>query len=214
MAIPSRQWLDYPRQREISPSTGSSQLDECGLFFGFQGVQLAVNGGALVLLPLSKTRFRVVNMPGSPNFEMAFVRPIAGGPLQVKETGSPAAGLGTKIYDAVNREIPTSDQLAEFTGKYLSDELPGATYVLSIKDGKLLLLIRNGLTVFSDRAFVLAFSQTGNEVQKDVLLTPLFADAFTFLGSTFVRFTRNPQNVVLGFEMTGSSVRKLRFNKQ
>ena len=127
-----------------------------------------------------------------------------------------SGGKTTGTLDRVQSAAPTSAQLAEFTGKYVSDELPGATYSLSIKDGKLLLQVRNGTTVFSDRGLVLAFSQpSGNEAPKDILLTPVFADGFTFLGDTFVRFTRNRQKTVSGFALTaGSSVRRLRFNKQ
>ena len=39
------------------------------------------------------------------------------------------------MYDAVQHETLTLAHLAEFTGRYLSDELAGATYTLSIKDG-------------------------------------------------------------------------------
>ena len=173
------------------------------------------NGGALLLIPLSQNRFKVVNGPGLPDFEVVFVRPISGGPLQVKEIGTPAAGRGTKTYDAVNSEIPTSSQLAEFTGKYLSDELPGATYTLRMKDGKLILQVRNGITVFSDRALVLEHAATDT---KDNLLTPAFADAFfTFGDGAIVRFTRNERKGVSGFTITTLNtepVRGLRFNKQ
>jgi hypothetical protein len=178
------------------------------------------NGGSLVLSPLSQNRFKVVGGPGQ--IEVVFVRPIAGGPMQVKETGSPAAATAagkTKTYDAVQSVTLTSGQLAEFTGKYLSDELAGATYTLSIKDGNLILQIRNGITVFSDRGLVLAFGQAiGSEAPKDIVLTPAFADAFVTFVATgeliMVRFMRNQQNAVSGFTLTTGTVRRLRFNKQ
>jgi CubicO group peptidase (beta-lactamase class C family) len=184
------------------------------LRFYLEGGKLFFRAGPSVerrLSPISQSRFKVIGVGAFSGVEMVFEQPIAGGPLQVKVIGP----YGTTTLEAVNGETPTLVQLSEFSGKYVSDELPGATYTLSIKDGKLLLQIRNGITVFSDRAFVLAFSQTGNDVQKDVLLTPLFADAFTFLGSTSVRFTRNRHNAISGFALTaGSSVRNLRFHKQ
>ncbi len=82
-------------------------------------------------------------------------------------------------------------QLSEFTGKYVSEELVGATYTLGIKDGKLSLEIRNGITVFSDRGLVLAFGQTsGGEARKYILLTPALGDVFlTYL--EVLQFTRN-----------------------
>jgi hypothetical protein len=135
--------------------------------------------------------------------------------MQVKDKDTRSGE--TTTYDAVQNVTPTSAQLAEFTGRYVSDELGGATYTLSIKDGKLLLQIRNGITVFSDRGLVLAFEQaSGSEAPKDILLTRASADAFITSVSdepVIVRFTRNEQNVVSGFTLTTESVRRLRFNK-
>ncbi|MGI8835255.1 MAG: serine hydrolase domain-containing protein [Pyrinomonadaceae bacterium] len=147
-------------------------------------------GPSYVLSPLGQNRFKVAGSRSGR--EIVFVRPIAGGPMQMKETGSVVAGAGkTRAYDAVQSVTLTSAQLADFTGKYISDELGGATYTLSIKDGKLILQARN---------------------QKDVLLTPAFADAFVGdLG--IVRFTRNQQNAVSGFTLSTGTVRRLRFNK-
>ncbi len=147
-----------------------------------------------VLSPLSQNRFKVV--AGGPlGLEIVFGRPIAGGPMQVKFV----RGGNTTTYDAVQNVDLPSAQLAEFTGKYHSDELAGATYTLSIKDGRLILQVRNGIT--------------GDP--KDILLTPAFADAFFAFGeSAIVRFTRNPQNAVSGFTLTTGGVRRLRFKKQ
>ena len=97
-----------------------------------------------VLSPLGQNRF----LTGAGGFaEIVFVRLTAGGPMQVKVTISGK----TTTLDEVRSQTPTSAQLAEFTGKYLSDELAGTTYTLSIKNGKLILQVRNGITVFSDR---------------------------------------------------------------
>ncbi len=103
-----------------------------------------------VLSPLSQNRFKVVGAGAPLGLESVFVRPIAGGPMQM--THNDIRSGKTTTHYLVQSVTPTSAQLAEFTGKYLSDELAGATYTLSIKDGKLILQIRNGITVFSDRA--------------------------------------------------------------
>lgn len=91
------------------------------------------------------------------------------------------------------------------------------TLVVSIKDGKLSLEIRNGITVFSDRGLVLAFAQASkNEAWKDILLTPASADVFvTYVDgeSVILRFTRNQQNAISGFTLTNETVRRLRFDK-
>src|SRR5437879_1763315 len=95
--------------------------------------------------------------------------------MQAKEI---VGGKTKKTLEAV-QNVPSSIQLAEFTGRYVSGELAGATYTLSVKDGKLLLQVRNGITAFSDKGLVLAFEQaSGSEAPKDILLTPAFANAF------------------------------------
>ena len=164
-----------------------------------------------VLSPLSQNRF---NLVGGPDLEFVFVRSISGAGMQVTIKDI-RRGKHWGTYDAVQNVAPTSDQLAEFTGKYVSDELPGATYTLSIKDGKLLLQVRNGITVFSDRGLALAFRQwSGREGPKDNLLTPSFTDALVTTNGVLMRFMRNQQNAVSGFTLTTGTVRRLRFNKQ
>lgn len=163
-----------------------------------------------VLTPTSQNRFKIVG-GGPPGLEIVFVRPIAGGPMQVKHV----IGGKTQTWEAVQSVTPTTAQLAEFSGKYLSDELPGATYTLSIKDGKLLLQVRNGITVFSDRGLALAFRQwSGTEAPKENLLTPVFTDALVTTNGVLMRFMRNQQNAISGFTLTTGTVRRLRFNKQ
>ena len=163
-----------------------------------------------VLTPTSQNRFKIVG-GGPPGLEIVFVQPIAGGPMQVKHV----IGGKTQTWEAVQSVTPTTAQLAEFTGKYFSDELPGATYTLSIKDGKLLLQVRNGITVFSDRGLALAFRQwSGREAPKDNLLTPVFTDALVTTNGVLMRFMRNQQNAVSGFTLSTGTVRRLRFNKQ
>lgn len=166
-----------------------------------------------VLSPLSLNRFKAIGT-GTPH-DFIFTRSVAAGPVQVKEIQT-RSGITTTL-DEVQRETLTSVQLSEFTGKYVSDELGVATYTLSIKEGKLLLQIRNGITVFSDRGLALAFAQSSaSEAPKDILLTSVFADAFvTFVSDELVmlRFTRNQQNALSGFTLSTGTVRKLRFNK-
>ena len=153
-----------------------------------------------VLSPLSHNRFKVVgaSVEGS---EIVFVRPIAGGPMQVKNI----EGGKTKTFDAVQSETLTSAQFAEFAGKYISDELGGATYTLSINDGKLVLEAMG---------------------RKDILLTPFLGDVFSIVGLiqwypgevnhqfAIVRFVRNQQNAVSGFTLSrvSNGPRRLRFN--
>ncbi len=156
-------------------------------------------GPSYVLSPISRNRFKVVGAPP----EIVFVPSLSGGPMQVKVI---SGGITSGILDAVQSVTPTTVQLAEFTGKYGSDELAGAIYTLSVNDGKLILEAMG---------------------RKDILLTPLFADAFSIVGLfqnpgeinrqlAIVRFVRNQQNAVSGFTLsrTPEGPRKLRFNKQ
>jgi len=155
-----------------------------------------------VLSPLSQNRFQAVGRPFG--VEIVFVRPIVGGRMQVKIIDIRSGNSTT--YDAVQSETPTSAQLAEFTGKYVSEELPRATYTLSIKAGKLVLEAMG---------------------RKDILLTPVVTEVFSIVGLiewypvepnqlAIVRFIRNQQNAVSGFTLSRAPEgrRNLRFNKQ
>jgi CubicO group peptidase (beta-lactamase class C family) len=153
------------------------------------------------LSPLSQNRFKVVG-DGSPGLEIVFVRPTNGGPVQVKHI----TGGKTQTWEAVQGVTPTSAQLSKFTGKYVSDDLAGAIYTLIVKDEKLLL------------------EAIG---RKDILLTPVFADAFSITGLiqwypgednrqlAILRFTRDKKNAITGFLLsrTPEGPKNLRFNK-
>jgi CubicO group peptidase (beta-lactamase class C family) len=157
------------------------------------------------LSPIGQNRFKVVG-GGPPGLEIVFVRPVAGGSMQVKHV----IGVKTTTYYPVQNmtPTPTSAQLAEFTGKYVSDELAGAIYTLRVKDGK--------LSIRGERGQVLAFPPpSGSAAPEDFLLTPVFADVFLNPGgdSFIIKFTRNQQNAVSGFTLNASRLRGLRFNK-
>jgi len=199
-------------EKELASLAGTylDPIKETTVLFYLKDGKLMIFNAALS--PLSQNRFKVVG--GGPlGLEIVFVRPIAGGHMQAMFKHRSGE---TTTYDAVQNVTPTSVQLAEFAGKYVSDELPGATYTLSIKDGKLVLQVRSGITVFSDRALVLEDApENRSKDPKDNLLTPAFADAFFVFESALLRFTRNRQNAVSGFTLTRrGGVRRLRFNKQ
>ncbi len=164
------------------------------------------------LSPLSPNRFKVVG-GGPPGLEIVFVRPIAGGRMQVKHV----IGRKTQTWEAVQGVTLTSAQPAEFTGRYVSDELPGTTYTLTSKNDKLALHVRNQITPFSDRELLLAFElPSGSAAPTDVVLTPAFTDAFITSVSdepVILRFTRTQQNAISGFTLSTGTVRRLRFNK-
>jgi len=90
--------------------------------------------------------------------------------------------------------ISSVQQLAEFVGDYHSHEL-GTTYTMVIQDGKLVAQHRR---------------------HNDIKLNPTKEDMF--LGEQWffrqVRFTRDIDKQITGFELSGGRVRNLRFDKQ
>lgn len=168
------------------------------------------SGRSYELLPFGLNRFGVAGAP----YEFVFTRPDVGGPWQETSTDL-RSGVGY-TFDAV--ETLTLDQLAEYTGEYRSDELPGATYSLSIKDGKFRLIVRNAMTVLSrERGLTFFWTRPDkSEAANGNLITPVSADFFVFVVSDksgTLTFTRNQQNAVSGFALSVGSVRNLRFNK-
>src|SRR6185503_9277624 len=86
------------------------------------------------------------------------------------------------------------EQLAEYAGDYYSDEL-GTVYTLVVLNGQLVAQHRR---------------------HDDIKLTATERD--TFSGSQWffqtVRLTRDKENRVTGFRLTGSRVRNMRFDKR
>jgi CubicO group peptidase (beta-lactamase class C family) len=140
------------------------------------------------LSPISQNRFKVVG-GGPPGLEIVFVRPVAGGPMQVKHV----LGAKTTTYYAVQSVTPTLAQLTEFTGEYVSPELD-TTYTLTARNSDLVIRIRG---------------------RKDIVLRPIFTDAFQgrFGRLMVVKFSRDARGVVTGFTVNGGGVRGLRFDR-
>ncbi|HVF90066.1 MAG TPA: serine hydrolase domain-containing protein [Blastocatellia bacterium] len=129
--------------------------------------------------------------------ESRFSAPSYGGPLEFVKNGE--GRVDHLIYRGLRatRVVPFSpglEKLADFTGDYYSAEL-GTTYTIAVEKGKL----------------VAKHRRTG-----DVPLAPAFTDQFR--GGQFyfrhVVFTRDGQNRVNGFRLTGGRVRNMRFDRQ
>ncbi|HKG23548.1 MAG TPA: hypothetical protein VKC34_16730, partial [Blastocatellia bacterium] len=129
--------------------------------------------------------------------ETRFSAPSYNGPL---EFGKNAEGrVEHLIYRGLraNRVVPFSpgpEKMADFAGDYYSPEL-GTTYTIALEKDKL----------------VARHRRTG-----DVPLAPVFTDQFR--GGQFyfrhVVFTRDGQNRVDGFRLSGGRVRNMRFYRQ
>jgi CubicO group peptidase (beta-lactamase class C family) len=109
-----------------------------------------------------------------------------GGAEQMEETSAAGARLE---FRRVSGTLAEGDALADFAGLYYSEELD-VTYRIAIRDGRLVVQRRR----FSDQ-----------------VMTPVFGDAFN-AGRLF-RFSRDRGGYVDGFEVTGSRVRNVRFNR-
>jgi CubicO group peptidase (beta-lactamase class C family) len=157
-----------------------------------------------VLSPINQNRFLT---GGRNEVEIVFLRPTSSGRMQVKVI----IGGRTTTLEPAQSITPTSAQLAEFTGQYHSDELETAAYTLSVKDGSLVLQIRNGVTVATPE--VAEFFSTLANNNNLYTWTSNASKSGLHVMKVTVRFTRNEQNAVTGFMLSTDALRNLRFNK-
>lgn len=142
-------------------------------------------GGGSVLVPIGKNRFQVTGQP----LEFIFETPHEGGHpvrmLKVTRGGKP------QIYEVVEAARPSLAQLAEYAGRFRSDEIDAA-YTIIVQDGKLSLARKKA---------------------KNVALFPTFADNFWNDEFGYVKFTRDQRHKINGLLYTSSWIRRLRFKK-
>jgi CubicO group peptidase (beta-lactamase class C family) len=106
-------------------------------------------------------------------------------------------GARTLVFDAMAAAVVTPTELAEYAGRYYSDEIE-ATYTIKL-DGSSLAIMR--------------------PKYHATYLEPVFRDGFTMkdfsavVTSGTVRFTRNASGHIDGFFMDGGRVRNFRFIK-
>ena len=91
-------------------------------------------------------------------------------------------------WDLQRPFTPGAEQLAEFAGDYISEEL-GVTYTFYVADGALKLRFRPA---------------------QRFTLEPVFKDAFEADGNT-IRFTRSPDGAVDGLRIYAGRARHVRF---
>jgi CubicO group peptidase (beta-lactamase class C family) len=158
-------------------------------------VQLAMKDGKLTaalgpgfpLVPLTKDRFQVFGAPATVTFEGT----ANGHPQRMLVLND-----GEKeplVFEYVAALVaPSAAQMAEYAGTYYSEELD-TRYTFLVKDDKLTVRRRK----FEDTA-----------------LTPASADGFTVADVGNIRFFRDSQKRVSGFELNAGRVRHLRFSKE
>ena len=139
------------------------------------------------LAPLGGHRFIMLGVPEK--IELVVGMGEAGSPSQVSmiiDDGKPI------VYQAVKAASGSPAQLAEYVGRYYSEELD-ANYTLSIAGNKLV-----------------ARKKVGDEL----ILSPQFADVFGNSDRGIsIRFSREPNGRVTGFLLNTSRIKGLVFRK-
>jgi len=150
-------------------------------------LMLQRNGRTKVrLIPESYTEYSIQNRDEKLTFHMNNIGDVT----KLVFTQGDSVMTGEKFEPANLSAL----QLEEFAGDYHSDEL-GTNYTMVILDGKLV---------------------AQHQRHSDVQLNPTKKDMF--LGGQWffrqVRFTRNSENQITGFRLSGGRVRNLRFDKK
>lgn len=189
-ALPVIPDAEKPTEQELASKAGvyTEPKSETTLRIEMKDGKLtALLGGGFQLVPVAKERFQVLGAPATVSFEG-----ITNGHPQrmlVLNDGEKEA----LVFEYVEvTASPSPAQLVEFAGAYYSDELD-TRYTVIVKDGKL--AVRR-------RKF------------EDVALVPKSADEFTMSDVGGIRFLRDAQKRVTGFEINAGRVRHLLFSRE
>ena len=151
------------------------------------GKLTAAMGPGFPLVPLAKDHFQVLGAPATVTFEGT----ANGHPQRMLVLNEGEKEPLVFEYVAASA-APAAAQLAEYAGTYYSEELD-TRYTVIVKDDKLAVRRRK----FEDKA-----------------LTPASVDEFTVTNAGSIKFIRDSQKRVSGFEINAGRVRHLRFSKE
>ncbi len=176
-------------EQELKNKAGAywnSWTEEAGRVTSDKGkLQFSAPGLNVPLIPVTANRFRIADPSGEVEFETS----SDGNPrrMLIKLDGRKPA-----VFDAMPPANSTPPHLADFAGNFYSEEID-ATYKITLKDDKLVLLRKKA---------------------NAVTLQPVFRDAFSTLSILgTVRFTRDAQNRVNGFTLSAGRIRGFKFVK-
>ncbi|MDP9177049.1 MAG: beta-lactamase family protein [Gemmatimonadota bacterium] len=155
-----------------------------GKLMGYAGAFAGVSAGT-ELRPVSANRFL---LPGG-TIALEFVPAVASRPQEIREFAEERAK--PLVFQQVNAFTPSSTELRAFEGEYVSPELE-TTYKLAARDSGLVVQVRG---------------------RADIVLRPVFGDAFQGSRVGVVKFSRDTRGVVTGFTVNNGSVRNLRFDR-
>ena len=143
----------------------------------------------LVLKPFADSRFHIADKPWGDRVEIHFVAPSGDKPRQMEQSFD---GGKATVFEATETFSPSSAELAEYAGAYMSEEID-PVYRIAL-DGEKLSLVR--------------------QKHKADTLRPAVRDVFTGQIGT-VRFTRDPTNgQVSGFVLSTGRIRNFHFVKR
>jgi CubicO group peptidase (beta-lactamase class C family) len=132
---------------ELRDKVGAYRMQNTGAIW-----QIALKDGRLEVLdhllkstplrPLAADRFD----PDGPRFysttQFVFSRPAADAPLRFTSEWDEPGERGSLVFEAVKLVNPTGDELTEYAGEYVSEEL-AATYRVAVRDGQILLRVNS-----------------------------------------------------------------------
>jgi hypothetical protein len=144
----------------------------------------AGEGESVELTPVSANRFVVLGT----TIAVEFVPAANGRAQEIHVTGTGPKPIVSQKLDAFT---PSSTELRAFAGAYTSPELE-VTYTLAARDSGLVIQMPG---------------------RTDVVLQPIFPDAFAGAVVNVVKFSRDARGVVTGFTVNSSGARGLRFDR-
>jgi len=135
------------------------------------------------LKPFSETQFIIAGQEGG-----VVEFGSAGGKAQLRLSRN---NRKLDTFEHVKAFEPSAGQLSEFAGSYYSEEL-NTTYNMSVEEGMLVLIDRNGLKR---------------------QLTPTIRDSFAVISGPRFEFNRDAAGKVPGFDVHAGRIRNVRFSK-
>ena len=140
------------------------------------------------LKPFAPAHFHVADVPWGNDIDIHFVAADAGKPPRMEQS---FGGRKPEFYESVVAFDPTTAQLAEYAGAFVSEEID-PIYRISLQDGKLILIRLK---------------------HKPDTLRPATRDVFSGEIGT-LRFTRDAHQNISGFILNAGRIQNFQFTRK
>ena len=154
----------------------------------------------IALIPLGNREFQMVGRP----IRFTFSSPGAGEPLRMQRSYAGSETLD--LAAVVEAETTTATELAEYAGRYYSEELDH-NWTFIVHDGQLML--SSDLALYERNKLLINIASRSLEV---LVYQRVFSDTFT--GTHLLRFTRDQGGRVTSFTASTPFTQRVRFVKQ